>query len=293
LSRSSDLVHPTAAIHPSAHIDPSARIGPAVVIEPEVIVGPHCVIGERTRLRARSIIVTHTTLGADNDVHPYAVLGGDPQDRSYDAARPGELIVGDRNVIREGVTFSRGNWNGPATRIGSGCYFMATSHVGHNAQVGDNVTMANYSGLAGHSRIGPGCVFSGYCGVHQFVDVGEGVMFRAHASVSMHVPPFVIVGAGNFVSGLNKVGLHRNPGITKRDRDDLKEIYRAIYRDRSAASIEESLATLDGREWGPAAMRFLDFVRQAQTAQPPRKRGLCGSRRTVSRSTRLVTAEGD
>lgn len=293
MSRSSDLVHPTASIHPTAHIDPTARIGAGAAVEAEAIVGPACVIGERTRLRTRSIIVSHTTIGADNDIHPYAVLGGDPQDRSYDPARPGELLVGDRNIIREGVTFSRGNWNGPPTRIGSGCFFMATSHVGHNVQVGDNVTMANFSGLAGHARIGSGCVFSGYCGVHQFVDVGEGAMFRAHASVSMHVPPFVIVGAGNYVSGLNKVGLHRNPNVTKRDRDELKEIYRAIYRERSAGSMEESLSSLDGREWGPAAGLFVEFVRNALTSQPPRKRGLCGSRRTVSRSAKLVHVDGD
>lgn len=282
MTSSPPLVDLSAVIAPSARIHPSARVDAGAVIEDDVLVGPHCVVGARTRLRARSILVEHTTLGEDNDVHPYAVLGGDPQDKSFDRARRGELIIGDRNTFREGVTINRGNWNGPATRIGSGCYLMCQAHVGHNAMLGDNAVLANCACLAGHSRLGSGSVMSAFCAIHQFTEVGEGVMFRAHAAVSMHVPPYVVVGGANFVAGLNKVGLRRNPALTPIDRDEVKQVFRAMYR-RDAAPIEEVLRELEADAWGPAASHMILFVRNALSQTAPRNRGVCGSRKTATR----------
>lgn len=276
-------IDPTARIHPSARIHESAAIGPNVVIEEDVVVGPGCVIGAGTRLLTRCIIVRNTTLGSGNEVHPYAVLGGDPQDRSYDPQRPGELIIGDRNFIREGVTIGRSNWNGPVTRVGSGCYLMGQCHIGHNVSLGDNVVLANYTGLAGHSRIGSHCVFSGHTATHQFVDVGDGVMFRGGAMVSMHVPPYVVVASGNCIGGLNKVGMARMPGMTSKDRLEVKDAFRAVYRTRRAAPMADVLAELRGKQWGPAASAFVAFCSNAIAMDPPRRRGLCGGKRGGSR----------
>lgn len=277
-------IHPTAVIHASARIDPSVTIGPDAVIEPDVIIGPGCTIGAGTRLRTRCIVVQHTTVGAGNDVHPYAVLGGDPQDKSYDPGRPGELIIGDRNIIREHVTLSRANWNGPATRIGSGCYIMALAHVGHNAQVGDNVIMANTASLAGHSRLGNGCVMSGGTAVHQFTHIGDGVMFRGGAMVSMHVPPFTVVMSNNCIGGLNKVGITRNPSLSPQDRIEIKQVFRALYRRRDARPMAEIIDELATRSWGPGAARFLAFITESLAFDPPRRRGICGGRRARLRA---------
>lgn len=284
LSRDASI-HPTARVDPSARIDPTAVIGPNVTVGQDVIIGPHCSIGAGTILRPRCIIVQHTTLGEANDIHPYAVIGGDPQDKSYDPARPGETIIGDRNVIREHVTISRANWNGGPTRVGSGCYIMALAHIGHNVQVGDNCILANTALLAGHARIGHGCVMSGGTGVHQFTNVGDGVMFRGGAMVSMHVPPFVVVMSGNCIGALNKVGLMRNPTITSQDRVELKEVFRAVYRTRSATPMAELLGDLRAKSWGSGATRFLDFIADALTQDPPRRRGICGGRKQRSRGT--------
>lgn len=290
---SSQRIDPTAAIDPSARIDPSVEIGANVRIEADVIVGPECVIGEGTHLLPRCILVRRTTLGKWNVVHPNAVLGGDPQDRSYDPARPGELIIGDRNIFREMVTINRGNWNGPPTRVSSNCYLMSNSHLGHNVQIGDNVTIANSASIAGHATLGSNSVLSGFAGVHQFTDVGEGVMFRAHAAVSMHVPPYVIVAAGNHVGPLNKVGLQRNPALTDQDRREIKEVYRAVYRRPVSTSLEQVVEQLSARPWGAAATKFIDFVRHAITAAPPRKRGLCGGSRGLSRPRSLQRGSSD
>lgn len=271
-------VDPTATIHPSAQIDPTATIGPGVLIEREVIVGPESVIGAGTRLRARVIIVERTTIGQNNDIHPYAVLGGDPQDRAFNKDERGLLIVGDNNIIREHVTLNRSTGNEVPTRLGSGCMLMSASHMGHNCQVGDRVVMANACILAGHSRIGDGCVLSGSTAVHQFTHVGQGVMFRGGAMVSQHVPPFVVVGDHNRLSGLNRVGLRRNPAMKPEDRTQATAVYRALFRDRDAAPIREVIADLRRKSWGTAASCMLDFVEDALNQTGPRARGLCTAR---------------
>lgn len=274
----SELIHPTAVIDPSARIDPSAVIGEGAVIEADVIIGPNVVIGPRTRLRSRCIIVENTTMGAENDVHPYAVLGGDPQDRAMDPNKRNAVVIGDRNIFREGCTVHRGTGDGPATRIGSGCMLMVQSHIGHNAQLGDRVVMANAACLAGHARVGNGVVMSAYCAVHQFCNVGDGVMFRGGASTSMHVPPWVVIAETNGIVGLNRVGLRRNPAMSQKDRDEIKSLYRAMYRERHGKPVVAMLTELIQRPWGDAARSYLQFVWDALHEAPPRRRGLIGER---------------
>lgn len=280
----SPLVDPSAEIHPTAFIDPTSRLAAGVRVEAHAFVGAHCSVGAGTRLRPRSMLVEHVTMGEGNDVHPYAVLGGDPQDKSFDESRRGEVIIGDRNVIREHVTLNRSNWNGGATRVGSNCFLMCSAHLAHNASIGDHVVMANGACLAGHARVGNGVVMSAFTMVHQFTMVGDGVMFRGGAGVGMHVPPFVVVAGENFVAGLNKVGLARNPAVSREDREQIKRLYRAIYRDREARPLQELLVSLEAQQWGPAGQKFLQFCIDAIAQEPPRRRGLVGGRRMRVRS---------
>lgn len=267
--------HPEAAVDPSARIDPTARIERNVRVEAEVIVGPHCVIGEGTRLRVRSIIVAHTTMGRDNDVHPYAVLGNDPQDRAYDPSKPNALLIGDRNIFREFVTVGRGTGDGPPTRIGSGCMLMSSAHVGHNSQIGDDVVMANSTAIAGHVTMGSRVVTAGGAMVHQFCHIGDGVMFRGNAAASQHVPPFVVIRETNLVAGLNAIGLRRDPAITEADQRQLKKAYRAIYRSRGGRNLHETLDELEADDPGPAALRFVGFIRHVLALTGPGARGIC------------------
>lgn len=272
-------VHPEARVHSTAHIDPTARIAAGAIIEAGASVGPNCVIGPRTRIRTSAVIVEHTTLGEDNDVHPCAVLGGDPQDKAFKGDPRGELIIGDRNVFREHCTFNRATQNGPPTRVGSGNYFMAAAHAGHNAQIADNCIFANGAVIGGHARIGSGVVMSAFCAVHQFTLIGDGVMFQGGAMVGMHVPPYMVLTAVNSVAGINRVGMRRNPALNAADREDIKNLVRLIYRERGGRNLAEyAAATLESRRWGTAGTNFLRFILSALAEQPPRARGICGMR---------------
>lgn len=267
-----------ARVHDSASVDPSAVIGEGVVVGARCVVGPGVVIGAGTELRAGSVVVRDTVLGEGNVLHSYAVLGDDPQDRAFDPARPGRLEIGDRNVFREYVTMHRSTEPGPATVIGSDNYFMACSHAGHNARVGDRNTMANGAVLAGHAHIGSDNVFSAYAAVHQFTTVGDLCMVQHSRGMSMHMPPFTVSGQTNAVTGLNRVGLRRNAEISEDDAAAVRRAFRAMYRSRGGRPmlevVEEGLAAESSR----AARRFYEFIRDRLEDEDERrrKRGVVG-----------------
>ena len=86
-----------------AWIHERAQLAENVVIEPTAVVGADVVVGAGTWVGSGAVLRGPTRIGVDNEIHPTAVLGGPPQDISY----KGELTrleIGDRNVIREGVT---------------------------------------------------------------------------------------------------------------------------------------------------------------------------------------------
>jgi len=261
------------SVHPSAEVHPTAELGAGVEIGPGAIIGPGCRIGDACVMGPRAILVRNTALGVGNRIHAYAVLGDDPQDRAYHDDDPGALVLGDRNTIREFVTIHRGSGDAGSTALGSDCFLMAYSHVGHNCCIGDRVILTNYAGLAGHVRMGDGCVLSGHSAVHQFCDVGEGCMFQAGARVSQHVPPFCIVHRdGNRLAGINTIGMRR-AGHSNAEITDARRVYRALFR--SGRPFSAAIDTIQRESWGPAARRIIEFCAAALAQEAPRARGLC------------------
>ncbi|MGE0452589.1 MAG: acyl-ACP--UDP-N-acetylglucosamine O-acyltransferase [Vicinamibacteria bacterium] len=215
--------HPTAVVAPGARLAASVEVGPYAVVEPDVV------IGEGTTLRAHAVVKRFTRLGSGNAVHEHAILGGEPQDLSFEGA-PSRLLIGDRNVIREGVTIHRASHPGGATVVGSDCFLMAYVHVAHEDVIGDRVIMANNVALAGHVTIGERAFLSGGVVVHQFCRVGRLAMIGGNSKVIKDCLPFVITdGLPARARGLNVVGLRR-AGFTASQLRTLKEAYRLLLR---------------------------------------------------------------
>ena len=264
-------IHPTAQVDSHAQIGDGVRIGPNVVIEPDVVIGADC------EIMAGAVIRRFTTMGAGNIVHPFAVLGGEPQDLKFDRDNETYLRIGSGNSFREYVTLNRATTTGGSTVIGDNCYFMTQSHVGHDCIIADGVTFTNAAAAAGHVEIGPGAFLSANVGVHQFCWVGELVMVRGQAGITQHVPPFVILKEFNHVAGLNSVGLRRCEQIGAEDIQQIKDAYRLLYR--SSLTPEQALTEMDARsDWGGPAGRFRDFVRRVLSAEGRFQRGLVTGR---------------
>jgi UDP-N-acetylglucosamine acyltransferase len=217
------------SVHSSAIVSPAAHLGQGVVVGPFAVVEDGAVVGDGCEIRAHAVVRTGARLGRGNRVHEGAVLGGEPQDLSFTGGETG-LVVGDRNVIREGVTLHRSAKPGSATVIGSDCFLMAYVHVAHDDRVGDRVIVANNVALAGHVEVGDRAFLSGGVVVHQFCRVGRLAMVGGNSKVVQDCLPFVITdGHPARARGLNVVGLRR-AGVSAAQLRALKEAYRLLLR---------------------------------------------------------------
>lgn len=221
-----------SAVHATAVVEPSVELGEGAVIGPFCYVGGDTRIGAGTRLHAGAMVLGPTTLGQNNEVFPYAVLGGAPQDKSY-RGEPTRLVVGDDNVFREHVTVNRGTAKeAGVTTIGSGGLFMAGAHVAHDCVVGDGVILGNGTLLAGHVKVLDHVVTGGGVAVQPFVRLGQIAFLAGGAMVERDVPPFVIVAGDRArVRGLNKVGLARQ-GVPPESVRALRAAYLAVFARR-------------------------------------------------------------
>lgn len=259
-------------IHPSAIVSHEAQIGPNVTIGPFAVVEADVVIGEGCQLASHVVVKDGTRLGPNTIVHEAAILGGFPQHLNK-PKRPGLLVIGANNTIREHAILHRAMKQGAATTLGDNNYLMGGVHIAHDCRVGENVIFANNALLGGSVIVEDRAFVSGAVGVHQFCRIGRLAMVGVHAKVLRDVPPYVTVdGTSGRVVGLNLFGLRRN-GFTTDDITRLKMAYRLMYR--SGLKWSEVLEQLKTEfPTGPAAIysEFLSgsirgFVRERRTPQ--------------------------
>ena len=247
------------SLHPAAVVSPEARLGHGVIVRPFAVVEDDTAIGEGSEIRAHAVVKRFTTLGARNVVHEGAVLGGEPQDVSFEGGES-RLVIGDDNRIREGVTIHRGS-PGKATVVGNGCFLMANAHVAHDDRIGDGVIMANNVALAGHVEIGDRAFLSGGVVVHQFSRIGRLAMIGGNAKIVRDCLPFVTTdGVPGRARGLNVVGLRR-AGIGAAQVRALKEAYRLLLR--AALPLEEALSRMAAIA-DPLVEEMIAFVRSSK-----------------------------
>ncbi len=220
-----------ADIHPTAIVEPGAQLGDGVHIGPWSIVRKNVCIGAGTTIGPHCVIEGRTTLGRDNRIFQFCSLGAAPQDKKY-AGEPTELVVGDRNTIREYCNFNTGTVQDEGiTRIGSDNWIMNNVHVAHDCRVGSQTIIAGYAGLAGHVHLGDWAIVGAMSGLHQFVKMGAHAMTGFQSHVSQDVPPFMMAeGNPLTVRGFNAEGLRRR-GFSAEKIAAVKQMHRLLYRD--------------------------------------------------------------
>ncbi|MDB5873556.1 MAG: acyl-(acyl-carrier-protein)--UDP-N-acetylglucosamine O-acyltransferase [Ramlibacter sp.] len=230
-------------IHPTAIVDPQARIDGSVSVGPYTVIGPHVTIGAGTTVGPHCVIEGHTSIGRDNRIFQFASLGAIPQDKKY-AGEPCELVIGDRNNVREFVTFNIGSpGGGGVTRIGDDNWIMAYTHIAHDCQIGNRTTLANNTTLGGHVELGDWVTVGGLSGIHQFVKVGAHAMVGFASAVSQDVPPYMLVDGNPLaVRGVNAIGLRRRDFNEVRVKA-ARQMHRLLYRE--GRTLEDARAAID------------------------------------------------
>ena len=254
-------VHPTAIVDARAEIDSDVQIGPYCVIGAGVRIGKGC------RVHSHAVITGRTTLGEGNVVFPFATIGDTPQDLKY-KGEPSELLIGNRNTIREYVSLNPGTTGGGmVTRVGDQNLLMMQCHIAHDCLLGDRNVVANGATLGGHVVIEDFVIVGGLVGIHQFVRIGTGAIVGAGSMVSKDVPPYCnATGDRAKLHGLNLEGLKRR-GFDRTVIALLRKAYRIVFQ--SALRTEDALKKI--REELPSIPeieKFVSFIAQS-------RRGVC------------------
>lgn len=232
-------IHPTAIVHPDAQLDDNVTIGAFSIID------EHVTIGAGTHIGPHVVIKGHTQIGIDNQIFQFCSLGEIPQDKKY-RDEPTQLIIGDRNVIREFCTFNIGTvQDAGVTRIGDDNWIMAYVHIAHDCVIGNHTIFANNASLAGHVHIGDHVILGGFTGVHQFCKIGAHVMTGISTVVFKDIPPYVMAaGQPAAPHGINSEGLRRR-GFTVEAIAGIKRAYKLLYRSGlTVAEAEQQLLHL-------------------------------------------------
>jgi len=257
-----------ARVHSTAIVEKGCELAEDVEIGPYAIIRNGAIVGARTVVDAH-VLLEYTTVGEDCRVHFGAAIGGPPQDQSYrgEATR---VVMGDRNTVREYVTIHRATGEGNVTRVGNDNMLMAATHLGHNCEVGDQVTISTLSGMSGHTIIEDRVIIGGMVGSHQKVRVGKLAMVSGYSKMSQDVPPFSLVdGKPARVIGANVVGLRR-AGVEPEARRALQRAFRLIYR--SANDLTRALEQVRVELGGFPEVRYLvDFLNRMRNGRVGRQ----------------------
>jgi len=228
-----------AMIHSTAIVDPTATVHESVVVGPYCVVGPGVSVGEGTVLHAHVVVQADTIIGRENEIFPFAVVGGDPQDKKYRGERA-TCVIGDRNRIREHVTIHRGTANGGGvTRIGDDNLLMVAVHIAHDCDVGSETVLANQAMIAGHVKIEDGANIGGGVGVHHFATIGTCAFVGGLARIAKDVPPYMMVeGNPAEVRSINSIGMARR-GFGPDEIEAVKDAFKRLYRENGEVMAEK------------------------------------------------------
>lgn len=199
-------------ISSNSEIGRNNQFGHGVVIRDDVRIGDDNVFGDYVSISG------NTRIGSGNHIGDHVSIGRIPTNSriKYEfqqAATPderfGEIVIGDRNVIREFTNVGLPTL--ALTAIQNDCYIMPHCHIAHDVLLEDRVILANHCSPGGHTRILKGASLGKNVHIHPRTIVGQYAMLGIGSVVIRNVLPAVTaVGNPAQLIGVNSVGLERN-----------------------------------------------------------------------------------
>ena len=204
------------SVHPSAFVASSVEVGYGTIIGPNaVILGP-CKIGKKCWIGPNVVIGT-TAEHIDNMFKPKFNDDIWEMDQGYG------VVIGDNTIIREHSTVHQGTIR--ETYIGSNCFIMNKSHIGHDAYLADQSRLAPSVMIGGHCYIGQKANIGMAAVVHQKIKIGIGAMIGMNSTVVKNIMPYQLwKGTPARNSGLN-TKLLEDLKFSKKDIESLHKYY--------------------------------------------------------------------
>jgi UDP-N-acetylglucosamine acyltransferase len=262
------LISRLSEVHPSAQIGHDVQIGPFCVVGPRVTLGDGCILDSHVA------IVGNTTIGRGNRFWPNSVIGGEPQDKSY-VEGDTQVVIGDHNQFREGVTIHRGaEKEDGITRVGDRNLVMANAHIAHNCRIYNDTIIVNGVLLGGHVHVHDRAVISGNTVVHHFGAIGTCAMVGGGSRVTTDVAPYMLAFGSDRVlmKNINLVGMQR-AGLSAETIGLIRQAHRMLFRQiRPLAEVREHFCVqLNGELPGELAHLF-DFLALQASGKMGRQR---------------------
>ena len=253
-----------AEIHETAVVHSGAVLGAGTVVGPHAVIGRGVKLGQRCRVGASAVLDGDTEIGDDCQFFPFASIGLIPQDLKFRGEHT-RLVIGHRNIFREGVTIHRGTRGGGGlTLIGNDNVFMAYAHVAHDCVIGNRIIFGNGAALAGHVVVEDEAVVSSYSGVHQFCRVGRRAFIGGYSKLTKDALPYGrTVGIRARIYDLNTIGLRRLE-CPPETVGKLRGAYRYLLQSR--LNVSQALQRIQGDEalTCPEVDHLLEFIRTSK-----------------------------
>lgn len=210
----------------SNRIHPTAVVGPQVQLGDGNVIGPFCVLQGPLVVGDRNFFASHVSVGGAAEVHGHLF----PPSWEEESAEGG-IRIGDDNIIKEFVTVNTG-WQ-DETIVGNNVMLMGKAHLGHDARVGDRVTISCAALVGGHTVIEADATIGLGAALHQRLTVGAGSMTGMQAAVTRDIPPFTVcMGSPARPSRLNSFRLDKM-GIPADQHEPLAAVVLSGSRDTS------------------------------------------------------------
>ena len=139
-------------IHPTAIIDDCVELGDNNYI------GPYCYFTGGTKV------------GSNNRFEAFCSVGTRPEHTDH-WHKDGELTIGDNNIFRDYITKNAGTDR--LTSMGNGGIMLRGSHVAHDCEIEDGVTLSVNAIMLGHVHVMKHSNCGSGCQVHQHQVVGS------------------------------------------------------------------------------------------------------------------------
>lgn len=253
-------------IHSTAVVDPRAELAPDVTIGPYVVIEGRCILQHGVAIHAHSIVRGRCIIGGNCTIGPHSLIGMPPQQQRF---RGGETscVIGPETVIREGASVHLATKAGDenATHVGSRCFLMGNSHVGHDCQVGNSVTLAHGAMLGGHCQVADHVIIGGGAGIHQFCRIGRAAIIGGIELVTRDVPPFATVRYGG-LKAYNAVGCRRLE-LSDEVRRAIRQAYQCLHKHRTIPAAVRAIQA----STPPCAQvqEILDFIAETRRGIQP------------------------